>query len=97
MSETVIMAIMSLPNGVFVGETTWGATGPITDEDVYDAGQFGIVNFLSVQTSSCKFKYLDGKIYEGKGISPDVYIPYNAMAIGSGKDTQLEKAISLVQ
>lgn len=96
LSEAVLIAIKSLSNGIFVGETTWGATGPLAEQEIYNAGQFEIENFLSVQTSSCKFKYLDGKIYEGIGFPPDISVPFNAIAISNGKDTQLEKAISII-
>jgi len=95
LSEAVVMAIKAIPNGIFIGETTWGATGPITDEEVYNDGQFGIPNFLTVLTSSCTFKYIDGKIYEGIGFSPDITLPFNSYEINIGKDAQLEKAISL--
>jgi C-terminal processing protease CtpA/Prc len=97
LSEAVVMAIHSIPNGVFIGETTWGATGPITAEGVFNAGQFTVSNFLSVQTSSCKFKYLDGKSYEGKGFPPDVYVPFNLSKLQNGKDVQLEKAIDYIK
>ncbi|HEY4789475.1 MAG TPA: S41 family peptidase, partial [Bacteroidales bacterium] len=97
LSEAVVMAIKALPNSTFVGETTWGATGPLTDEEVYNDGQFKINDFLTVLTSSCSFKYVDGKIYEGIGFSPDISVPYNSSAISNGKDIQLEKAISILQ
>ena len=96
LSEAVVMAIKSIPNGIFVGETTWGATGPITEEEAFNDGQFQISNFLSVQASSCNFKYLDGKIYEGIGFMPDVFIPYNLDSLLNKVDNQLEKAISLI-
>ena len=96
LSEAVVMAIKALPNSIFVGETTWGATGPITENEVYNAGQFVVANFLSVLTSSCKFKYIDGKIYEGIGFPPDITVPYSSFAISNGVDLQLEKAISLI-
>lgn len=96
LSEDVVMAIHSLPGGIFVGENTWGATGPLTDNEVYNAGQFTINNFLTVKTSSCKFKYLDGIIYEGVGFTPDIFVPYNFNDIIKGKDNQLEKALSLI-
>lgn len=97
LSEAAVMAIHSLPNGIFVGETTWGATGALTDEVVYNAGSFTIDNFLSVQTSSLQFKYLDGKNYEGKGFPPDVLVPFDLTALQRDVDPQLEKAISLIQ
>jgi hypothetical protein len=57
LSEAVVMAILTLPNGIVIGETTWGATSPETDLDAFNAGGFTINGFLSVETSSCKFKY----------------------------------------
>ncbi|HEY4785602.1 MAG TPA: S41 family peptidase, partial [Bacteroidales bacterium] len=29
LSEALVMAVCSLPNGIFIGENTWGATGPL--------------------------------------------------------------------
>ena len=97
LSEAVVMAIHRMPNGVIIGETTWGATGPITAEGVFNAGQFIVSNFLSIQTSSCKFKYLDGKSYEGKGFPPDINVPFNLSELQQGKDVQLEKAIEYIK
>jgi hypothetical protein len=96
LSEAVVMAIHCLPKGIFVGESTWGATGPIISADVYNAGQFTIPNFLSVKTSSCRFKYINGKIYEGIGFPPDISVPFNLSSLINGKDLQLEKAISVI-
>lgn len=97
LSEAVVMAIHALPTGSFIGERTWGATGPITDNAVYNDGQFNVPNFLSVYTSSAAFKYLDGKIYENKGFPPDIPISFNLTALHSGDDPQLDKAISLIK
>lgn len=96
LSEAVVFAIHSLPNGTFLGEKTWGATGPVIDNKIYNDGPFNITGFMSVYMSSAQFKYLDGKLYEGEGANPDVVVPYNANAIKSGIDTQLEKAIWLI-
>ena len=96
LSEDVVMAIHTLPGSIFVGENTWGATGPLTENEVYDAGQFVVCDFLEVKTSSCKFKYLDGKIYEGVGFPPDIFVPYAINDILKGKDNQLEKALSII-
>jgi len=96
LSEAVVMAFKTLPKSLFIGETTWGATGPIAEQDVYNDGQFKIESFLKVTAASCKFKYLDGKIYEGIGFSPDIFVPFNSIAISNREDTQLEEAISLI-
>ena len=97
LAEAVTMAIHTLPNSTFVGETTWGATGPITDNVVYNDGQFTVTNFLSVYTSSAAFKYIDGKIYEGKGFPPDIPVAFNTTALIGGTDPCLERAISLIK
>lgn len=96
LAELIAIAISSLPQGYVVGEDTWGATGPITAHEVYNSGQFSIKNFLSVSTSSGMFKYLDDKIYEGTGFSPDFPVPFNSVMLDQGTDQQLEKAISLI-
>ncbi|RWZ85892.1 MAG: hypothetical protein EO766_15855 [Hydrotalea sp. AMD] len=96
LSEAVVMAIKAMSNSTFVGETTFGATGPIiSDNNVYNDGSFTVPNFMNVQTSLAKFKYIDGKIYEGTGFSPDVFVPFNLSALQNNIDLQLEKAITL--
>lgn len=96
LSETVTMAIHTLPTGVFIGENTWGATGPFTDNKIYNDGPFEVGDFMSVQTSSAMFKYLDNKIYEGLGFPPDVLVPFNQAAIDVGRDLQIEKALEII-
>lgn len=95
-AEAVALVVHSIPNGMIVGEKTWGATGPITENEIYNDGQFDLSNFLHVTTSSSQFKYLDDNIYEGKGFSPDVFVPYSFSNVKTGKDDQLEKAISII-
>jgi carboxyl-terminal processing protease len=97
LSEALIMAVHSLPNGIVVGESTWGATGPLTTQEVFNAGQFIIPEFLSVQTSSVKFKYLNNKSYEGVGFPPDFLIPFSLQSLNQNRDLQLEKAITLIK
>lgn len=96
MAEITTMAIHSLPNGHFVGETTWGANGPLTDNQVYNAGQFTAGNFVSVYTSSSMFRYKDGNIYEGKGFPPDYVVPFNLDDFNNYGDKQLEQALQLM-
>ncbi len=98
MAELTAMSIHALPdgNGHTVGETTWGATGPLTDNEILNGGQFTAANFLFAYTSSSEFKYIDGKIYEGKGFPPDYYVPFDLHTFQTMGDTQLEKALSLM-
>jgi hypothetical protein len=97
LAETFVMAIRAVPHGIFVGERTWGATGPVVASDVYQSGSFEVGDFMSVQASSCKFKYLDNIIYEGRGLTPDVSVPHSHDAYEAGVDVQLEKAISQIK
>jgi len=96
MAEATTMAIHALPTGIFVGEKTWGATGPISSNSLFDDGQFTIPGFLFTYTSSAEFKYIDGTIYEGKGFSPDINVPFNHAAVLGNDDPQLDSAINLV-
>lgn len=96
LSEAIAMAIHTLPNGKFIGENTWGATGPITANQVYNDGQFKVGGFLTVTTSSAAFKYIDGKVYEQEGFPPDIYVPFNLEQLHNGIDKQLEEAIQLI-
>ena len=97
MAEAIAMAFHTLPNGTIVGETTWGATGPLTANEVFNSGQFSVPGFLTVYTSSAKFKYIDGNIYENVGFPPDIPIAFNEQVLNAGRDLQLEKAIQQIQ
>ena len=98
MAELTAMAVHALPNGNghTVGETTWGANGPLADNEILNGGQFTAANFLFAYTSSSMFKYIDGNIYEGKGFPPDYNVPFDLHAFQTTGDTQLEKALSLM-
>ena len=97
MAELMTMALRALPQCRIVGETTFGATGPFAPGALYNDGPFDLPGFLSVVSSSAEFKYVDGKIYEGKGFPPDYNIPFNAAAVSSGDDPQMNKALSLIE
>lgn len=95
-AEFTTMAIASLPNGYFIGERTWGAQGPLTENTIYNGGQFSTAFMELVYTSSLMTKYIDGKVYEGTGFPPDIEVKYNAEAFAAGQDLQLEAAIELI-
>jgi len=99
MAEMTIMAVNALPNGYFIGEQTWGATGPLIDvEAKFNSGIFACQPFFEqVTMSSHALKNKDGTQYENIGIKPIVEIKHNQQALNSGKDPQLEKAISLIK
>ena len=100
MSELTIMAIKTLSNGKFIGTRTWGANGPLTSSVYFDGGQFtiggsawGSSGYMFVYTSSSMFKYLNGDIYEGVGVPPDIYARETTAAYLSGDDLVLDAAM----
>ncbi|RTL52613.1 MAG: hypothetical protein EKK39_06450 [Sphingobacteriales bacterium] len=96
-AEALVMFIKSIPNSTFIGETTFGATGAIINDSSLNYGSFIIANFMHVQISSTRFKYINGKIYENEGFPPDIFIPFNITALQNGHDIALEKAIARIQ
>lgn len=93
MGEITAMSVHALKNGFTVGQKTWGATGPLALNQMFNGGQFTAANFVFAYTSSSAFKYIDGKTYEGKGFPPDYDLAFDLTKRG---DNQLEKAISLM-
>lgn len=94
LAELVTFSIKTLPNGIIIGENTWGANGPLTANYIYNDGSFDVSDFMHVETASAQFKYIDGKMYEGIGITPDITVPYNFVELNSGIDAGLEKALN---
>lgn len=96
MGEMTPMAICALPNGCLIGERTAGAHGPLNGNfnDNY-AGTFEN-NELWVYTSTSVLKNIDGSIYEGIGLTPDIEALYDEAEFLKGNDTQLERAIQYI-
>lgn len=96
MGEITPMAICAFPNGCFIGERTFGAHGPLNGNfnDSY-AGAFENSAFQA-RTSTSLTKNLDGNIYEGIGLTPDIEALYNETEFLNGNDTQLERAIQYI-
>jgi hypothetical protein len=97
LAEAVAMAVHSFSFGKIVGETTWGATGPLSDTKLFNGGSFSVGGFLSVESSCSQFQYLDRKSYESIGFPPDVAVPFNLESIKKGKDDQLLTAIQIIE
>ena len=105
MAELTTMAIKSLPNGngKFIGTRTWGANGPLTSSVYFDGGQFtigsptfGSSGYMFVYTSSSMFKYLNGDIYEGVGVPPDIYARETNAAYLAGDDLVVDQAVQYI-
>lgn len=97
MSEMFTSAIKSMPNGHSVGENSWGGSSPIFDDDIATGGGVFYPPFFDmVYTSGIAFTDRNSQSLEGRGLKPDLTIPYDKTALDAGKDPQLEGAISLI-
>ena len=113
MAELTTMSLKTLSTTKFIGDTTWGANGPLTQNSDFNAGSFNFGNtgtaieaygqnqyYGFAYTSSTMFKYINGNIYEGKGFPPDQEVKAypNKVYTGSVKtDPQLDAAIKILQ
>lgn len=96
LSEAFAMAVHNMPGGLVIGETTFGATGPVSDETGFNGGPFTVDSFLSVTEASARFLYTDGKSYENTGFPPDIEMAFDAARLNTNVDKQLEKAIEVL-
>jgi hypothetical protein len=95
-AELSAMIVKMLPKGHVIGETTWGATSALTDNRVFNGGQFtGDALWTLSYTPSCMFTCADGNFYEGVGVPPDqeVLQDWELFLDGRG-DNVLEAAIT---
>jgi hypothetical protein len=95
-SETSALFVRSLPNGHLVGGTTWGGQGILTDNSIFNAGQFATLGINLSYTPSMQVLDLNRESFEGKGIAPDYYVPFDYEKFSQGIDTRLEKAIEII-
>jgi carboxyl-terminal processing protease len=97
MAEITTMAVKAISTkNKFVGETTWGAMGALTSKDILTGGQFSTGGLSFTYTSSAATVNKNYKSYEGKGITPDVSVRFDAEALANGVDKQLEAAIRIL-
>lgn len=103
LAELTTLAIKTLPNGKFIGTTTWGANGPLLPVTYLNGGQFtvgstsfGANGYMFVYTSSASFKATNGLVYEGVGIPPDSWVPETGAAYDQGVDLQLAAAVNYI-
>lgn len=95
-SEITCMALKELPNVTVIGEQTFGANGPISEQKEF-TGNFTMPNGWQVQLAQ-RITYDKNKnIYEGKGVPPDIFVKQNINAASNGIDNQLEEAINFLE
>lgn len=108
-AETAVMAIRNLPQGYMVGERTYGAFGILNNDfELFYSGTFGLGGYLPytgsyyttghyIVTAKWLFSDVDGTVYEGHGIVPDVECLFDQSAWNNGTDNQLECAVEFAK
>ncbi len=82
-------AFKGLPNVKIVGVTTDGSSGNSRKMYLKNSG-------IRVKVSTMLSLQRNGKTLDGNGTEPDIYIPVDATQVFTGKDTQLEKLVNLI-
>ncbi|WP_299121356.1 S41 family peptidase [uncultured Tenacibaculum sp.] len=82
-------AFKGLPNVKIVGVTTDGSSG--NSRKVYLNN-----SKIRVKVSTMLSFQRNGKTLDGNGTEPNIYIPVDATQIFTGKDTQLERLVTLI-
>jgi hypothetical protein len=99
MAEQNAMAIRNLPNGIVIGERTFGGHGSLnTDFATYYSGIFGNENGAHYcYMANHATRTVDGQILEGIGVTPDITLPFRETELTNGNDTWMDRAISYIQ
>jgi hypothetical protein len=95
-AEFSTMAIKAMPNGYVIGERTGGASSYLPSFDTkYNGGSFtGGPFWTTAIMAGFETKFIDGNVYEGKGLPVDEEAdPEWGDFFGGVKDNRLEKAI----
>jgi C-terminal processing protease CtpA/Prc len=96
-SELSALFARSLPNGYLVGGTTFGGQGPIASSHVvFNAGSFSAPMIKITQTPFMQTLDLKKQSFEGKGIPPDDFVPFEFGKLEKGEDTRLATAIEVI-
>lgn len=100
MAEMAAMAVLSLPNGCFVGERTSGMQGTLAvDNEAFESVYAGYIenNVYMIYTTQVMSCDVNGDIYEGVGVPPTIEAPFDEAAFARGVDTQLERAVEYIR
>lgn len=100
MAEMTTMAVLSLPNGCFIGERTTGGQGTLAaDNNSFEETYSGYIEndtylIYTTQIMSCD---VNGEVYEGVGIPPTIEAPFDEASFAQGVDAQLERAVEYIR
>ncbi len=95
-SELTCLVLKEFPNVTIIGEQTFGANGPISEDKEF-TGNFKMPNGWKIQLAQ-RITYDKNKnIFEGKGILPDISIKQSQEDAFNGIDNQLDYAINFLE
>jgi carboxyl-terminal processing protease len=85
--EDFVMPFKETHRAVVIGETTQGSSGNPYREDLGDG--------MRVAIGAVRYRFPDGRSFEGIGIEPDVPVELSIADLQSGRDTILQRAREL--
>ena len=88
-NESFISAMRELPHVTIMGDTTAGATGRPMRHDLGDGWGFMVPSWIEWTA--------DGRLIEGQGIPPDVYVSWDLAIVATGRDPVLEAALTIAR
>ncbi len=87
--EDFVMPFKDTHRGSVIGETTTGSSGNPYREELGDG--------MRVRIGAMRYRFPDGRAFEGIGIEPDVAVARTVADLRSGRDAILERALALAR
>lgn len=87
--EDFVMPFKDTHRAVVIGETTTGSSGNPYREELGDG--------MRVSIGAMRYRFPDGRPFEGIGIEPDVAVARTVADLRSGRDAILERALTLAR
>ncbi len=103
MSEISTMAAKQLLHACQIGTTTWGGLCALIDNSAYGHNYAGHVGVYGKTAVFCNipqvvFSDLNGVIYEGVGVNPDIEVSFDKDLFKTQKrDSQFERALQYIR
>jgi carboxyl-terminal processing protease len=87
--EDFVMPFKDTHRAVLIGETTQGSSGDPYRTDLGDG--------MRVTVGAVRYRFPDGRPFEGIGIEPDIPVALKIADVRSGRDTILDRALVLAR
>lgn len=87
--EDFVMPFKDTHRAVLIGETTQGSSGNPYRADLGDG--------MHVSVGAVRYRFPDGRPFEGVGIEPDIRVPLTLADVRSSRDSILDRALVLAR